>query len=117
MDGDWPLMGGRVFPTGYWDPARGVLGSLLESAPAVQFNHRLVAYGILLAALGFAVITQANRFMAPPVRRLAAVSAQATLGIVTLRMGDPAWLGGLHQVGAVGVLTAALVLAWRTRRN
>ncbi len=60
--------------------------------------------------------------MAPPVRRLAwvflaSVTAQARLGIGTLRMGDPAWLAGLHQLGAVGVLTAGLVLAWRTRRN
>ena len=122
IDGDWPMMGGRVFPTGYWDPARGVLGSLLESGPAVQFNHRLVGYALLLAAVAFAVITQANRFMAPPVRRLAwvflaAVVAQASLGIGTLRMGDPAWLAGLHQLGAVGVLTAGLALAWRTRRN
>ncbi len=122
IDGDWPMMGGRVFPAGYWDPARGVLGSLLESGPAVQFNHRLVGYGLLLAALGFAGITQANRFMAPPVRRLAwlfltAVVAQATLGIATLRLGDPIWLAALHQLGAVGVLSVGLMLAWRTRRN
>ena len=122
IDGDWPLMGGRVFPAGYWDPARGWLGSLLESGPAVQFDHRVVAYGLLLSALGFAVITQANRFMAPPVRWLAwlffaGLCGQATLGVATLRLGDPSWLAAAHQLGAVGVLTAGVVLAWRTRRN
>lgn len=122
IDGDWPLMGGRLFPEGYVDRARGVIGSLLHSLPAVQFNHRLVGYALLLAALGFAGVTQANRFMAPPVRRLAwvfagVVVAQAAMGVLTLWAGDPLWLGLLHQLGAVGVLTTALTLAWRTRRN
>ena len=122
IDGDWPLMGGRVFPVAYWKAGQGVLGSLLNSVVAVQFNHRVVGYALLAAALAFAGITQANRFMAPPVRRLAwafvaMVVGQATLGVATLRMGDPVWLAALHQVGAVGVLTAALTLAWRTRRN
>ena len=122
VDGDWPLMGGRVFPRGYFEAAQGLFGSLLHSAPAVQFNHRLVAYALLAAALVFAVVTGANRFMAPAVRRLgwtflAAVFAQATLGVMTLRLGDPLWLAALHQLGAVGVLTAGVALAWRTRRN
>lgn len=122
VDGDWPLMGGRVVPAGYVAEGRGVFGSLLHSLPAVQFNHRLTGYLLLLAALTFAGITQVNRFMAPPVRRLAwlfvgAVVAQATLGIATLRMSDPVWLAALHQLGAVGVLTVAVALAWRTRRN
>ena len=122
IDGDWPLMGGRIFPAGYREAGQGLLGAWLHSAPAVQFNHRLAAYALLAAALAFAGITQVNRFMAPPVRRLAwgfaaAVVAQATLGIATLRLGDPLWLAGLHQVGAVGVLTIGLLLAWRTRRN
>lgn len=122
IDGDWPLMGGRVFPRGYLEPARGLVGSLLESQAAVQFNHRLTAYVLWAAALGFALTTTANRFMSPVVRRLAwiffaAVTAQAALGIGALRMGDPLWLAAVHQLGAVGVLTAALALAWRTRRN
>lgn len=122
VDGDWPLMGGRVFPASYVEPGQGLVGSLLHSQAAVQFNHRLVAYLLLLSAAVFAAVTQVNGFMARPVRGLAwiffaAVLAQASLGIMTLRLGDPAWLAGLHQLGAVGVLATALVLAWRTRRN
>lgn len=122
IDGDWPLMGGRLFPEGYVAEGRGLGASLLHSLPAVQFNHRLVAYALLLAALGFAVVTGRNRFMAAPVRGLGwvffgVVCAQATLGVLTLWAGDPLWMGLLHQLGAVVVLTTALVLAWRTRRN
>lgn len=122
IDGDWPLMGGRLFPEGYVAEGRGFAASLLHSLPAVQFNHRLVAYVLLLAALGFAAVTGRNRFMAAPVRRLgwiffAAVCGQATLGVLTLWAGDPLWLALIHQLGAVGVLTTAVVLAWRTRRN
>ena len=120
--GDWPLMGGRLFPEDYVAAGRGFGGSLLHSLPAVQFDHRIVAYALLLAALGFAVVTQRNRFMAGPVRGLGwlffgVVCAQAALGVLTLWTGDPLWMAMLHQLGAVGVLTTAVVLAWRTRRN
>lgn len=122
INGDWPLMSGRLFPEDYVAPGRGLAASLLHGAAAVQFNHRLVGYALLLAAVSFAMVTQRNRFMAPPVRRLgwlfvAAVCAQAALGVLTLWTGAPLWMGLLHQLGGVGVLTLALVLAWRTRRN
>lgn len=119
---DWPLMNGRLIPRDYVVAGSGFFGSLLHGQAAVQFNHRLSGYLLLLAAAGFAVITQNNRFMAAPVRRLAwlflaAVVAQAGLGVLTLWAGDPLWLALLHQLGAVALLTTALVLAWRTRRN
>ena len=122
IDGDWPMMGGRMFPEGYVAAGQGLFGSLFHSLPAVQFNHRMVGYLLFVSAIAFALITTANRYMAGPVRRLAwifvaAVTGQAALGIATLRMGDPLWLAALHQLWAVGVLTTALVLAWRTRRN
>ena len=122
IDGDWPLMAGRIFPEGYIATGQGLLGSLLHSLPAVQFNHRIGAYTLLAASYGFAAITQGNRFMAPPVRGLAwlfagAVTLQATLGVLTLWAGDPLSLAITHQLGAVAVLSTALVLAWRTRRN
>ncbi len=122
IDGDWPLMAGRVFPEGYLAVGQGLSGSLLHSLPAVQFNHRLTAYALFAAAFAFAAITTANRYMAGPVRRLAwifagVVTAQAALGVLTLRLGDPLWLAATHQLGAVALLTTAVGLAWRTRRN
>jgi cytochrome c oxidase assembly protein subunit 15 len=47
----------------------------------------------------------------------AAVSLQAALGIVTLRYAAPLTLSLAHQALAVLVLTIALSLVWRIRRN
>jgi len=45
-----------------------------------------------------------------------AVTAQAGIGIATLVSGVPVWLGVLHQIGAVVVLSVATAFAWRVRR-
>jgi cytochrome c oxidase assembly protein subunit 15 len=45
------------------------------------------------------------------------VTLQAMLGIITLRFAAPLALSLTHQIGAVLVLTAAIVLAWRVQRN
>ena len=42
---------------------------------------------------------------------------QAVLGVVTLHFAAPLGLSLTHQIGAVAVLTAAIVLAWRVQRN
>ena len=120
IDGDWPTMGGRFFPEGYRLPTGSWLASVLHSAPAVQFNHRMVAYTVFLASLAFLVAARTAPSTAA-IRRWShalagAVFLQMALGVATLWAGDPIWLGALHQLGAVGVLTAALTLAWNSRR-
>jgi cytochrome c oxidase assembly protein subunit 15 len=45
MDADWPLMAGRVVPEGYWQG--GLWATFAHSLAAVQFNHRILAYGLL----------------------------------------------------------------------
>ncbi len=122
IDQDWPLMGGRVFPEGYVEPGRGVFGSLVHSLPAVQFNHRLVAYLLFACALAFLVATRRDRATPPGVRKLGhalagVVFLQMALGVATLWLGDPIQLASLHQLGAVAVLTTALSLAWVARRS
>ena len=44
VDADWPLMAGRVFPVDYWHGS--MLATFIRGAAAVQFNHRLWAYGL-----------------------------------------------------------------------
>ena len=122
IDGDWPLMGGRWFPEDYVAPGTSLGSSLLHSAPAVQFNHRITAYLLFGCALAFALVLRADRLTPPPVRQMShalagAVLLQMLLGIATLRMGDPLWLAGVHQLGGLGVLSTALALAWTARRN
>ena len=122
IDQDWPLMAGKVFPEGYVDPTQGVFGSLLHSLPAVQFNHRLMGYLVFGCILAFAIASVREKRVPLKVVRsswalVGAATVQVMLGVLTLWAGDPPWLAALHQLGAVGVLTMAIVLAWRTRRS
>ena len=119
---DWPLMAGRVIPRDYVAAGQGVFGSLVHGVAAVQFNHRVFAYGLWIAALAFALALGRDRYVAAPVRwtawgLFASLTLQALLGIWTLRSAAPLGLSALHQLGAVGVLTMALYLPWRLLRN
>ncbi len=120
VDNDWPLMNGRLFPGDY--VRGGALTTLLHSQAAVQFNHRLGAYLIFALALGYALAAAASRQAPRPIKTLAALLAgavvlQVLLGIVTLELAAPLGLSLAHQAWAVVTLTAALVLAWRVRRQ
>ena len=120
VDNDWPLMRGRVFPQGYW--AGGLGRTLLHSQAAVQFNHRLIAYGLFALALGTAIAAARDRRAPGAVRGLAValgvlVTLQAGLGIATLMARVPVDLGIAHQAGAAIVLGVATTFAWRARRG
>ena len=122
---DWPMMNGRFVPAAY--AARGAEGqglwaTLVHSQAAVQFNHRIGAYLIaaIVGGLGLAVIS-AKR--APQLLKtwsfglIGVTLMQVLLGIVTLMMGAPLWLGILHQLWAVVLVTTALGFVWRLRRS
>ena len=108
----FPLMDGRLVPEGYWRLEPAWL-NLAENVAAVQFNHRLLATLAGLAAFG-AALAAWRRLPDGPARRAclglgAAVALQYALGVATLLLAVPAWLGTLHQANAVLVLTAALL--------
>jgi cytochrome c oxidase assembly protein subunit 15 len=110
---EWPMMDGRFVPTGYFgEPAR--FSDLFERVAAVQFNHRIGAYLLLAFAAAFAV--KAWRAGGPARRHgltvFGVVTAQALLGIVTLVLAVPLWLGIAHQAGALIVLTALVAAAF-----
>jgi cytochrome c oxidase assembly protein subunit 15 len=118
---DWPLMDGHFFPAAYALKGQGVWSVLAHSQAAVQFNHRMVAY-LLLASVCVYFIGFAKSAAPDAPKKLAlylmlGVMMQALLGILTLKMASPLWLGLLHQLGAAGVLTLALALAWRVQRT
>jgi heme a synthase len=117
---DWPLMAGQVFPRAYVSGG-GLFHSLLHSQAAVQFNHRLVAYILFVAALGLAIGAYRSPSLSRPTRNLFVATAilvtlQAMLGIITLMAQAPLALSALHQIGAAIVLSCATVLAWRSQR-
>jgi cytochrome c oxidase assembly protein subunit 15 len=105
----WPLMDGRLVP-----PGLGVMEpwylNVFENAMTVQFNHRLVAYLLLLAALTHAwrMRTSAARVKLGALALAAVVLAQAGLGIWTLLEHVPLPLALAHQAAAAGLFAVAL---------
>lgn len=107
----WPLMNGRFVPEGafgmepWW-------ANLFENVATVQFDHRLIAYSLLLAIPAF--WWRARRFELTPRARtllhllLAMLAVQVGLGIATLIYIVPVPLGALHQAGALLLFTLAL---------
>lgn len=115
---DWPMMNGEVLAPVAW--GRGALAFLHDQA-LVQFNHRIMAYVLLIGGTLYAV--QAWRWRlaeglgASAFVVAAALWLQAALGVVTLINAVPLWLGALHQAGAALVLAAATVNLWLVRRS
>lgn len=107
----WPLMDGQLVPSGLGAVEPWYL-NLFENALAVQFNHRIVAYALVLATIGQAW-TLARRAGEPRIRTAAmllagGVLAQAALGIWTLLAQVPLALGLAHQAGAAVVFGLAV---------
>lgn len=115
MFNTFPTMGGHWIPPGMgtFEPA---WLNLIENPVAVQFIHRLLALSLVGCVL--ALWWRGRREADPALRTaqhwlLAAVLLQATLGISTLLLHVPVWLGTLHQGGAVVLLSA--LLWWLSR--
>lgn len=114
----WPLMGNTFFPDGYAAFA-GFLYNAVENPIAAQFHHRMLAYVTTLAALAFGIL--AERRLTGDARRAtrlvsAAVLLQVKVGIVTLLLAVPVWLGALHQFVGVVALSAAVLAVHRLLR-
>jgi cytochrome c oxidase assembly protein subunit 15 len=107
----WPLMDGRVIPAGLLAMhPRWV--NLFENAMTVQFNHRVLAYILFVAATWqtWRIVQShsegAARLSAAAL--LAAIVGQIALGIWTLLARVPIELGLAHQAGAVAVFWIAV---------
>jgi cytochrome c oxidase assembly protein subunit 15 len=118
---DWPLMGGRIIPEEY--AAGGSLwATIAHNAASVQFNHRVFAYLVFILIVAFAVQARRSRMVQPAVRAgaylLAALAfVQVVLGITTILLVAPLWMGMIHQLFALVLLTAAIWVTWRARRS
>lgn len=111
----WPDMDGMVVP-----PSRMMftqvpwIENFVDNLTLVQFNHRLFAYLVVLAALAHAVQAAwgPSRAAAGRATGVAVLAvAQMALGIVTLLLAVPIWAGLAHQILAMAVLVMATVHA------
>jgi cytochrome c oxidase assembly protein subunit 15 len=106
----WPLMDGRLVPDGLGAMEPWYL-NLFENALTVQFNHRLVAYALVLATLWHVWTlrgTRDSRVRLTTAALAAAMLTQAALGIATLLGQVPLALGLAHQAGAAAVFGLAV---------
>tara|TARA_R110002033_G_scaffold168988_1_gene209125 strand:- start:786 stop:1802 length:1017 start_codon:yes stop_codon:yes gene_type:complete len=107
----WPLMGeGKwIHETVFIEQSPTYL-NFLEGKSGVQFVHRTLAY--LVAILILAIWYKANRLSLTSFQKkginalLLMVCIQFLLGVLTLILAVPVWLGVLHQVGAFILLSA-----------
>jgi cytochrome c oxidase assembly protein subunit 15 len=115
----WPTMNGQWFPSDYW--TKPAYLSFFESHAAAQFNHRLMAYVVGLAALAEVwLVLRApsdKRVRVTAIALLCAVFAQMALGIATLLAHVPLGLGLLHQGGGAVVLVLAILHLHATHRT
>jgi cytochrome c oxidase assembly protein subunit 15 len=111
----WPLINGAFIPEGLGTASPWYL-NLFENGLAVQFNHRMLAYAIVLVTLAQAVwlgLRGASQVLFGTALTLAVLTLmQATLGVWTLLLAVPVSLGLAHQAGAIAVFAVALYHFW-----
>jgi cytochrome c oxidase assembly protein subunit 15 len=105
----WPSMNGRAIP----DDAFGAhpwWRNVFENPGLAQFDHRMLAYVIVLsvAAFWFVAHHAGGRIRASSNALAAIVLVQVALGVATLLNQAPLALAALHQATAVAVFAAAL---------
>jgi cytochrome c oxidase assembly protein subunit 15 len=114
----WPDIDGGLIPSA----ARLFFGTpwwrnLFDNTLTVQFEHRMVAYTLFVLAVLHALDAVRSRAGTSAINGAwwlaAAVTLQATLGILTLLNQVPMALGLAHQAVAIVVLTLATMQAER----
>jgi cytochrome c oxidase assembly protein subunit 15 len=111
----WPLIDGAFVPRGLGEASPWYL-NLFENPLTVQFEHRMLGYAVVLAALG-QLAWLALKGAAQPLIGSAFTLAlfallQAALGVWTLLLSVPIGLGLAHQAGAIAVFAVALYHFW-----
>ena len=111
----WPLMDGAWVPEGMMRLAP-LWHNFFENHLTVQFQHRIAAYLLILAAAWHWFAARRTQAAQGAGLLLLAIVAQASLGIWTVLWAVPIPLGAAHQAGALIVLTVALAHAHRVMR-
>lgn len=103
----FPKMNGDWIPVVAFDKTPMVL-NFLENTAGVQFVHRVIGWVLFFGVISFYVYSQKFRLSKNQkvgnVLLLGMVLIQFTLGVMTLVMGVPVFMGALHQLGAAVLL-------------
>jgi heme a synthase len=115
----WPLIDGAFVPSGLGEASPWYL-NLFENPLTVQFDHRMLGYAVVVAALcqilWLALKGAPQALLASALALALFAVLQATLGVWTLLLAVPIVLGLAHQAGAIAVFATALYHFWLTRR-
>lgn len=101
----WPSMDGRFLPENPFFHSPWWI-NFFEDPGLAQFDHRIGAYLVALAAVALWLMAKWSRKTATLV--LVIVAVQITLGILTLLNQVPIPLAALHQITAVALYCAAV---------
>lgn len=111
----FPLMAGELFPTGYAS-VEGFFANATQNPIAAQFHHRWLGVATALFIFGLA-LRGARQLAGESLAMLNSlrngVLLQTALGIATLLLAVPVWLGAIHQL--VGVLVVSAAIRWTHR--
>lgn len=107
----WPLMseGKFIHPTVYSEQTP-LIKNFFEGKSGVQFIHRMLAYVVVVFVI--IIWMKAKKFNLTSTQKnginslLILVGLQFLLGVLTILLQVPVWLGVAHQVGAFFLLAA-----------
>ncbi len=117
----FPLMGESFIPGGLYATDPPWL-AIFEDITTVQFNHRMLAYGLIVLIIGFAVWGLKRESANKPLRvglylLLGALLLQVSLGISTLLLHVPVPLAAAHQGGAILLFSCSLYVSYCLRNR
>ncbi len=112
---EWPLMDGDLIPAGYGIQTP-FWRNLFENPAAIQFNHRTLAYVLLIFAIWVGLSFRRSRSVQPAMVIFGGLlGLQVALGIWTLLAAAPLNLSLLHQFTSILVFLAVIGVNWRSR--
>jgi cytochrome c oxidase assembly protein subunit 15 len=108
----WPLMGETFYPAGaeWMEPA---LRNFADNPVTVQFVHRWLAFVVAGLAVALAVRAWLRGLRIEAAALIGAITAQITLGILTILSGVQIDIAVAHQGMAVMLLASMLTTGHR----
>jgi len=103
----WPTMDGAFIPDGLW-VIEPWWRNLFDNPVTAQFDHRLLAYLILIVTAVYAVAARATNAARGALLLLAVFIAQAALGIATVVLEMPLHVALTHQFGGAVAMWVAV---------